>query len=167
MPTGDDQPFHLGRLEIKALTRCAPDGRPLGDTVDLVLETGHPTVLSGPSGVGKTSLLKQVAGWLDADGKLVGDGIVLSAASRRQFTFLGLHDAAVLSDSVRENLFAPGTTDAECRAALDIVELGERVRLAGGLEGWITQDKLSLGEAHRLNLARALLSPLPLILLDE
>ncbi len=169
MPTGDDQPFHLGRLEIKALARCAPDGRPLAGTVDFILEAGHPTVLSGPSGSGKTSLLKQVAGWLEADGdgKLLGDGITLSAPSRRQLTFLGLHDAAVLSDSVRENLFAPGATDAECWAALDTVELGERVRLAGGLEGWITQDKLSLGEAHRLNLARALLSPLPLILLDE
>ncbi|MFD9899175.1 ATP-binding cassette domain-containing protein [Mesorhizobium sp. NPDC059025] len=166
---GDEKPFRLGRLEIEALTRCAPDGRPLGDTVDFILEAGHPTVLSGPSGAGKTSLLKQVAGWLDADGdgKLLGDGSMLSPPSRRQLTFLGLHDAAVLSDSVRENLFAPGATDAECWAALDTVELGERVRLTGGLEGWITQDRLSLGEAHRLNLARALLSPLPLILLDE
>jgi ABC-type transport system involved in cytochrome bd biosynthesis fused ATPase/permease subunit len=169
VPAGDEQPFRFDRLEIKALTRCAPDGRPLGDTVDFILETGHPTVLSGPSGSGKTSLLKQVAGWLEADGggKLLGDGSTLSPSSRRQLTFLGLHDAAVLSDSVRENLFAPGATDAECWAALEAVELGQRVRLAGGLEGWITQDTLSLGEAHRLNLARALLSPLPLILLDE
>ncbi|PLP59982.1 ABC transporter [Mesorhizobium loti] len=159
----------VSSLEIVAMPRRAPDGRSLGGTVDLILEAGRPTVLSGPSGCGKTSLLKQVAGWLEADGdgKLTGDGIELANASRRQLVFLGLHDAAVLSDTVRENLFAPDATDAECRAALDIVELGERVRLAGGLEGWITQDTLSLGEAHRLNLARALLSPLPIILLDE
>ncbi|MFE0016829.1 ATP-binding cassette domain-containing protein [Mesorhizobium sp. NPDC059054] len=163
------QPFRLSRLQIIALRRCAPHGRPLGGTVDLILEAGRPTVLSGPSGCGKTSLLKQVGGWLEADGggKLIGDGIELMASSRRKLTYLGLHDAAVLSDSVRENLFAPDATDAECWAALDVVELGERVRLAGGLDGWITQDTLSLGEAHRLNLARALLSPLPMILLDE
>lgn len=163
------QPFRLRRLEIIALQRRDPDGRPLGGTVDLILQAGQPTVLSGPSGCGKTSLLKQVAGWLGADegGKLIADGIELAASSRRKRTYLGLHDAAVLSDSIRENLFAPDATDAECRAALDIVELGERVRLAGGLDGWITQDTLSLGEAHRLNLARALLSPLPMILLDE
>ncbi|WP_082407673.1 ATP-binding cassette domain-containing protein [Mesorhizobium sp. 1M-11] len=163
------RPFHLSRLEIIALRRCAPNGRPLGGTVDLILEAGRPTVLSGPSGCGKTSLLKQVAGWLEADGggTLIGDGIELAASSRRKLAYLGLHDAAVLSDSVRENLFAPDAADAERWAALNVVELGERVRLAGGLDGWITQDTLSLGEAHRLNLARALLSPLPMILLDE
>lgn len=37
----------------------------------------------------------------------------------------------------------------------------------GGLDGWITQDQLSLGEARRLNLARAWLSDKALILLDE
>lgn len=162
-------PSRLRRLAIVALQRCAPDGRPLGDTVDFGLEAGQPTVLCGPSGCGKTSLLKQVAGWLETDGhgSLIGDGIALAAASRRQLAYLGLHDAAVLADSVRENLFAPDASDAECWTALETVELGERVRLAGGLEGWITQDTLSLGEAHRLNLARALLSQLPMILLDE
>lgn len=164
------EPFRLSRLEIVALQRRAPNGRPLGGTVDFVLEAGRPMVISGPSGCGKTSLLKQVAGWLEAGeraGNVIGDGVALTASSRRGLTFLGLHDAAVLSDSVRENLFAPDATDAECWAALDIAELSERVRLAGGLEGWITQDTLSLGEAHRLNLARAALSPLPAILLDE
>lgn len=161
--------MRFDKLQIMALPRCAPDGRPLGGTIDFTLQAGRPTVLSGPSGSGKTSLLKQVAGWLEADGggKLVGDGIELAAPARMHLTFLGLHDAAVLSDSVRENLFAPDATDAECWVALDAVELGERIRLAGGLEGWIAQDMLSLGEAHRLNLARALLSPLPIILLDE
>lgn len=164
------EPFRLSRLEIIALQRCAPNGRPLGGTVDFILEAGRPTVLSGPSGCGKTSLLKQIAGWLEADesgGKLIGDGVELTVSSRRKLAFLALHDAAVLSDSVRENLFAPDATDAECWAALDIAELGERVRLAGGLDGWITQGTLSLGEAHRLNLARAVLSPLPMIVLDE
>jgi ABC-type transport system involved in cytochrome bd biosynthesis fused ATPase/permease subunit len=40
-------------------------------------------------------------------------------------------------------------------------------RFADGLDGWISQDMLSLGEAQRLNLARALLSTAPLVLLDE
>ena len=40
-------------------------------------------------------------------------------------------------------------------------------RSAGGLDGWIRQDQLSLGEAQRLNLARAWLSERPIVLLDE
>jgi hypothetical protein len=69
--------------------------------------------------------------------------------------------------AARENLFAPAASDAQCLATLDAVELAGRVGDAGGLDGWITQDTLSLGEAQRLNLARAMLSPLPVVLLDE
>ncbi|WP_238255251.1 ATP-binding cassette domain-containing protein, partial [Methylorubrum podarium] len=51
--------------------------------------------------------------------------------------------------------------------ALEAVELEARIRAAGGLDAWIAEGSLSLGEAQRLNLARAWLSPAPVILLDE
>ncbi len=88
-------------------------------------------------------------------------------AYRRAISHLCLHDAAILSDTVRENLFAPGASEAECWLALAAVELDGRLMSAGGLDAWISQDMLSLGEAQRLNLARALLSDSPLVLLDE
>ena len=130
---------------------------------------GHPVMLVGPSGCGKTSLLKQVAGWLETDGegRFLGDGLTLDADARRRIVHLGLHDASILSDTIRENLFAPDATDDERQDALDAVELGDRVQAAGGLDAWIDQDMLSLGEAQRLNLARALLSRMPVVLLDE
>ena len=77
------------------------------------------------------------------------------------------HDAAILADTVRANLFAPGRSDEQLHAALGAVEMAERVAEAGGLDGWVGQETLSLGEAQRLNLARAFLSDKPLILLDE
>ena len=77
------------------------------------------------------------------------------------------HDAAVLTDTIRTNLFAPGRDDAALWDALAAVELTDRIEQAGGLDGWIAQDRLSLGEAQRLNLARAWLSDKPLLLLDE
>lgn len=158
-----------GILALEALPRRAPDGRRIGEPLDAAFHAGIPTVVTGPSGCGKTSLLKQLAGWLgpEDDGRILADGVELDAAARQKLVFLGLHDAAVLSDTVRENLFAPEATDAECWDAFTAVELDRRIRGAGGLDAWITQDMLSLGEAQRLNLARAILSAAPVVVLDE
>lgn len=154
-------------LTLRNVPRQTPDGRSLGQAINLSFRAGHPTALVGASGTGKTTLLKQIAGWIGTDnsGQFIGDGVVMPGAYRRAASHLCLHDAAILSDTVRENLFAPGATEVECWLALAAVELDGR--FAEGLDGWISQDMLSLGEAQRLNLARALLSDAPLVLLDE
>jgi ATP-binding cassette subfamily C protein CydC len=158
----------ISSLTLDRLPRHAPDGRLIGRPISANLKAGRPTVLHGASGCGKTSLLKQVAGWLDASDECVlGDGIELSVDVRRAMSCVCAHDATVLADTVRENLFAPHASDDELWRALDAVELEGRIRAAGGLDGWITQDVLSLGEAQRLNLARAWLSDSPVMLLDE
>jgi len=164
----------LRRLVLMNVPRQAPDGRSLGAALNLTFNAGHPTALVGASGAGKTTLLKQIAGWISGGGgggggggRFIGDGIVLLAGRRRAMAHMCLHDAAILADTIRENLFAPGAADAACWAALEAVELDGRIAAAGGLDAWITQDMLSLGEAQRLNLARTLLNPAPLVLLDE
>jgi ATP-binding cassette subfamily C protein CydC len=162
-------PVVLQNLMLRNVPRQAPDGRRLGAAVNLTFRAGHPTALVGVSGTGKTTLLKQIAGWIGADnnGQFVGNGVVMLSAYRRAISHLCLHDAAILSDTVRENLFAPGASDRQCWLALVMVELDVRIADAGGLDAWISQDMLSLGEAQRLNLARALLNDAPVVLLDE
>ena len=120
-------------LALREAPRRAIDGRILGEPVSLILRAGRPTALVGPSGVGKTTLLKQIAGWLAADdgGSFTADGARMPSAARRAASHLCLHDAAILSDTVRENLFAPRASDAEVWQALDCVELDERIREAG------------------------------------
>ncbi|MDX8456482.1 ATP-binding cassette domain-containing protein [Mesorhizobium sp. VK9D] len=155
-----------GLLRHGALQRRAPDGRAIGMPVALLLARGRPTVLVGASGSGKTSLLKQIAGWIGDDALAAGDRI-LSASERRALVALVLHDAVVLEDTVRANLFAGDAPDAALWRALEAVEMDGRIREAGGLDAWIRQDRFSLGEAQRINLARAWLSTKPLMLLDE
>ncbi len=154
-------------LQCRHIRRLSPSGTPIGDDpVDLRLRAGAPTVLVGTSGTGKTSLLKQVAGWIGEDRFDTGNAS-LSAQERRSLSTLVLHDAAILDDTVRANLFEPEGNDAAMWHALEAAELGERIRAAGGLDAWIRQDMLSLGEAQRLNLARAFLAHTPIVLLDE
>lgn len=153
-------------LRHVGLQRRAPDGRAIGAPVTLAFERGRPTVLVGASGSGKTSLLKQIAGWIGDDAFASGDRI-LSAGERRALSTLVLHDAVILEDTVRANLFAGDAPDAALWHALEAVEMDGRIREAGGLDAWIRQDRFSLGEAQRINLARAWLSPMPIMLLDE
>jgi len=163
-PSDQDAPIELRH---RCLERISPCGTPIGKgPLALRLRTGVPTILVGTSGSGKTSLLKQIAGWIGED-KFDADKGSLCASQRRTLATLVLHDAAILDDTVRANLFDPEGDGATLWRALEAVELDERIREAGGLDAWIRQDMLSLGEAQRLNLARAFLAHTSLVLLDE
>jgi len=160
-------PAVLRSLVLRNVPQQTPDGRRLGEAINLTCRAGHPTALVGASGAGKTALLKQVAGWIGADsnGQFIGDGVAMLGAYRRAVSHVCLHDATVLFDTIRENLFAPDASETECWLALAAVELDGR--FVGGLNAWISHDMLSLGEVQRMALARALLSDAPIVLLDE
>jgi ABC-type transport system involved in cytochrome bd biosynthesis fused ATPase/permease subunit len=175
METGVEQPTivtafpGLSTLTLTDVLRLSPDGRRIGEARTWCVAAGRPAAVVGPSGSGKTSLLKQIAGWIGDEkyGRFSSAGVVLLGAQRRALSHLCLHDAAILSDTIRENLFAPDAPDAACWRALTAVELDGRVTAAGGLDALISQEMFSLGEAQRLNLARAILSRAPIVLLDE
>lgn len=140
-----------------------PRGEVLGGRISFEAKPRAPVAVLGPSGCGKTSLLKRLAGWLPwyTGPHPLGGEVSAQAASH-----LSLHDAAVLDGTLRDNLFTDAR-DAQIHAVLLDVELSERVRELGGLDARVRQDTLSLGEARRLALARAILAPQPILLLDE
>jgi ABC-type multidrug transport system fused ATPase/permease subunit len=142
----------------------------------LTVEPGCLLVVSGPSGVGKTTLCHLAAGLLAPD-----RGEVLLGGRRRedwpsedwrQRVAIIFQDPIFFAGTLRENLLL-GRGSIEDRRVWEVLESvnarGIAERLPGGLEGRVAEGgaSLSLGERRRLGLARALLRDPELLIADE
>ena len=152
------------------------DRDPVMRQVSLTIPKGGLTVIVGPSGIGKSTLLKLLLGLYRQDsGSLVIDTpsgeIPVDRGTRALFTYAPQGNF-LLSGTLRENLTYtnPQATDEELRQALYVSALDEYVAtLPQGLDTVLRENGagLSEGQAQRLSLARAILSGAPVLLLDE
>jgi heme exporter protein A len=127
------------------------------------VEAGEVLVVSGANGVGKSSLLRVVAGLLrPLAGEIIFDGAG-DDARRSGLHLIGHQDALKGGRTVREELlFQAGWTGATDGAALRAAErLGVARQLA------IEVRRLSAGQRRRLALARLIAAPRSLWLMDE
>ncbi len=150
--------------------------RPVFRDLALELPAHRLIVLAGPSGVGKTTLLDLLLGFLEPQaGEILIDGIPLArldrSAWRRQIGYAP-QELTLLHASVRDNLTLGDPTLDE-RAILEALELAEArafvEALPDGLETVVGErgSRLSGGQRQRLALARALLGRPRLLVLDE
>jgi ATP-binding cassette subfamily C protein CydD len=154
----------------------APEQTPVLQDVELSLCRGRRTVLMGPSGEGKTTLLFLLLQFLaPTGGRILVDGRPLSEMApdtwRRQVGWVG-QEPVLLSGTVRENirLARPEATDAQIEAAAKMAHVSEFLpRLPGGIDGQVGEGGrlLSRGQAQRVALARVFLKDAPVLLLDE
>ncbi|HEY1855950.1 ABC transporter ATP-binding protein/permease [Acidocella sp.] len=148
-------------LTFNKLTLSLPDGRRLLDNASLSLPPGQPVVLTGASGIGKSTLFRAIAGiWPFGQGEITPPtGTVLFLPQRPYFP-LG---------SLKRSVVYPGQeqdfSDDTVRAALEAVELGGLTSRLKATDNWV--QILSGGEQQRLALARALLIKPDWLFLDE
>ncbi len=157
--------------------RCQHGARTLFDIPRLALSAGHAIVITGANGVGKTTLLRMLAGLAPANGATVdlvdsgGGPQALSpypAELRARLTYVHQHPY-LFRTSVRANL-GYGLTAGPHRVSR--AELAERVDEAirwAGLQHVVEvpPERLSGGETQRLALARARALHTDVLLLDE
>ncbi|MGV2905967.1 thiol reductant ABC exporter subunit CydC [Achromobacter sp. AGC25] len=146
------------------------------DGVSLRVEPGERVAIMGASGQGKSTLLHLILRLEDPQSGQVRFGgcdarDCAQADWHRRIALLS-QDAPVFLGTLRTNLLIgdPDADDAALWGALDAARLGDFVRgLPDGLDTWAgeTGSQLSAGQARRLCLARALLSPAAVIVLDE
>lgn len=166
-----------GRVVLSGITVSYREEEPVLSRVDFEAAPGEVTALIGPSGKGKTTLLRLMLGLIrPQEGELYletpeGVRFPLSADSRFLFTYVPQGNqlaAATVEENLR--LGAPKATEEEMRQALaDACALGFVEHLPQGIRTVIgkTGVGLSEGQAQRLAIARALLRNAPVLLLDE
>lgn len=149
--------------------------------VNLSVNSSEIVALCGPSGAGKSSLLKAVYGTYRANGGSInildhGELINLVSVDPRQIINLRKHTIGYVSQFLRV-IPRVATIDIVANAAIEMgsqediaksnaVELLEKLRIPKALHD-LSPLTFSGGEQQRVNIARAMSAPRPLMLFDE
>jgi ATP-binding cassette subfamily B protein len=156
--------------------RFGYDGAAVLDGLSMRVPQGRLTALVGPSGAGKTTVVKLIARFFDPDAGAVRLGGVdvrelrtedLTSAISVVFQDVYLFDGTIL-DNIRVG--RPDATDEEVHAAASTARVDDIAdRLPGGWAAPVGEggSRLSGGERQRISIARALLKDTPIVLFDE
>jgi len=165
-------------LEFSDLSYTYKSGTNVFAGADMQAHPHEVVALVGPSGEGKTTMLRLILGLLKPQGgtskiygKDNGDTLDISPSTRRLFSYVPQGNT-MFSGTIAENMRNVKTdaTDEEIVEALKLSCAWEFVeKLPDGIESKIGErgGGFSEGQAQRLSIARALIRRSPILLLDE
>ncbi|MET9152140.1 ABC transporter ATP-binding protein [Streptomyces griseoflavus] len=161
-------------VELRSVTLSyGVRAEPVLDSLDLCVAPGEHLAVVGPSGIGKSTLTRLVAGTLaPSGGEVRVDGREVTGRPSAELAALRVlvpQEAYVFSGTLSDNLtyLRPDASRADLDAAVDALGLRPLVERLGGFDAPVRPAELSHGERQLVALARAWVSPAPLLLLDE
>ena len=166
------------RVETRDLVFRYQDGDVVLDGANFYADPGEIVALVGPSGEGKTTMLRLLlgivrpqAGYVAVTGQRTGQSLTASASTRPFFAYVPQGNT-MFAGTVAENrrVMAQEAGEEDLWRVLDLACAGEFVRkLPQGLDTKLKEGggSLSSGQVQRLSIARALLADAPVLLLDE
>lgn len=170
-PWCDEAPLTLTAEDLVVMS---PGGHALTQPLNFTLRAGCRVALVGESGAGKTVLMNALLGFLPWQGVLRANGVDLRHIDRaewqRQLAWVG-QNPQLPAQTLRDNLM-PDRSVEESRLQAVLAQAGVSAFLTSlplGLDTPTGEDGvgLSVGQAQRIAVARALLKPAKLLLLDE
>lgn len=181
---GQPEPMEADRDTVYASMEClraeqlsfSYDRERILENAEFSLPKGAFAVITGPSGIGKSTLLKLVLGvFRPESGGLYlqnrEEKLRLDRSTRQLFAYVPQGNL-LLSGTLRENLtiVKPQATEEEIRQAVYVSCMEEYLpQLPMGLDTMLGESGagLSEGQAQRLAIGRAVLGGAPILLLDE
>ena len=156
-----EKPMMLAGVDLS----CIRDDRVLFRELNFTLHSGQVLLLEGKNGSGKTSLLRILCGFREADaGQVLWRGEVIDDSRYyADMAYVGHLDGIKKELTVLENLNVSLALGRPGR--FSITEALERVHLSGYDD--VTAQSLSAGQKRRLSLARLLITGNQLWILDE
>ncbi len=148
-------------VSVTDLALALPDATPIMTGVNLSVAPGEAVLISGPTGIGKSTLIRAIAGiWPFGRGQIrVGEGATLFLPQRPYLPLGTLADA----------LTYPGTRGdvpkERLAQLLTDFQLADLIPHLDTVDNW--SHRLSLGEQQRVGFARIMLAEPALVFLDE
>ena len=149
--------------------------KPILKDINLSLKKGDFIAIKGPSGIGKSTILKLLMKFYSYNGSIKLNDLELSDITKESLyksVTIFNQTTYLFNDTIRNNLLIANedATDSDMFKALEKASLSDFIlNLKDGLDTVIKEDSdnISLGEKQRLGLARVFLRKPKLLLLDE
>ena len=165
-----------GRVSVESLNFAYPERDSTLEDVNLEIPDGSTVAIVGPTGSGKTTLVRLLLRFYDPkNGSIKVDELdvrEIKLSSLRQSIALVSQRVTLFPESVKENIRYGNldATDEEIENAAEVAEATEFIHtLPNGFDTKIGEGgyKLSGGQRQRLSIARAVLKDAPILILDE